>query len=1225
MVKEVGVSAQGSDEAPSRGVQEPLGPGWALGWLAATLVGLTLISVYSYPIFHTLAELFCLVIAASLFIVIMPMRRLLDNHYLLFVAIGSLFVAIFGIPHILGYDGVRLIPGFGNDLPTQAFIVQRALLAGTFLLAPLFLDRKAKLGPAMTGFGAITVFCLLSILVWRTFPQMYVDGVGPTALKRALDLVLAATFVGSGALLWRARARFENTVLRALLITLACFAVSDLFFSAFATPFALSNLIGHLFQVAGFYFFYRAVLVTALVNPFAILFRELNFRERESQRLFAVESRRAERLALLKELADAGASPLDMAETAQRQLETLSRGLRTRTAIIMLADENRALLVPLAGVGFSEGYVEDHFGPVAMDGPGFSSQVYRSGKPAVTQDVETDPNMSAAARGFNLSLGLHSGVSLPLFGGDRIVGVVALGWAERHDADAEELGFLESVASQLSIALQNSRLFSEERIRAGRMVVLKDIAELGVFSLGSGEFASRLASTLPVVLNADRVLITMRTGAAGVFIPIGAFGWASEELAEMTPVPEGSPILDAYRTGQMTFMQDSHDEDVSAVMRERAGRFGTRAVVVAPLLVAGDAIGTLSIAWLEPRAFDPDEVAFLGSVAAEAAVGLQNARLFEAEREARSRADAELETTRILLDATRVVTTTLDLTEALTQFADLALKSTGLTRAFVNLVDTRRRVLTPVVATGKAGAPAGSPIPFEELSLIAQKAIEARQITLMDYERDDVPETDRAIAAANDCRFALFVPLLVAGDIVGHATLDDPGARHGFSVREIALVEGIAGQVALVVRNAGLFEAAQRHAALDRSLAEAATALTGTLAEDVAWSEALGLAAEALGARAALLAMREGRGWRVAAVRGMPEEMVGTLHRDEDTPTLVQVLRSKESVFVPDVADTEPVVRESAARYGYASFVTAPVLVRGEVIAAFMLAFERPRVQLESDERHVISRVAFMIGMTEANARLYRREHEIAETLQEGLLALPGGVPGIEFSQAYRSATEGSRVGGDFYDVFQLSQQHIGITVGDVSGKGLGAAVVTALVKNTVRAHATERGKTPGRVLSLTDDVVYRATPPETFVTVFFGILDCRDGRLVYANAAHTTGAVIHADGTVGDLGVTGPLLGAFPGVSYGEAEAYLDADDTLFLYTDGVTEARGDGMLFGEERLMELLATLGGRVLPDVVQAVIADVEQFSGSRLRDDVAILALRRTPLDLQVQGQTKLAL
>jgi len=266
-----------------------------------------------------------------------------------------------------------------------------------------------------------------------------------------------------------------------------------------------------------------------------------------------------------------------------------------------------------------------------------------------------------------------------------------------------------------------------------------------------------------------------------------------------------------------------------------------------------------------------------------------------------------------------------------------------------------------------------------------------------------------------------------------------------------------------------------------------------------------------------------------------------------------------------------------------------------------------------------------MIGMTEANARLYRREHEIAETLQEGLLALPGGVPGIEFSQAYRSATEGSRVGGDFYDVFQLSQQHIGITVGDVSGKGLGAAVVTALVKNTVRAHATERGKTPGRVLSLTDDVVYRATPPETFVTVFFGILDCRDGRLVYANAAHTTGAVIHADGTVGDLGVTGPLLGAFPGVSYGEAEAYLDADDTLFLYTDGVTEARGDGMLFGEERLMELLATLGGRVLPDVVQAVIADVEQFSGSRLRDDVAILALRRTPLDLQVQGQTKLAL
>lgn len=1218
------MSALGWDEAPQQGVSEPVGPRWALSWLVALLAVLAAVSVYSYPIFHTLAEMFCLIIASSLFIVILPMRRMLDNHYLLFVATGSIFVAMFGIPHILGYAGVALIPGFGNDLPTQAFVVQRALLAGTFLLAPLFLNRRAKLGPAVTAFAVIAVLCLLSILWWRTFPQMFVDGVGPTALKRSLDILLAATFVVSAWLLWRRRAQFDTSVWRALLISLGCFAVSDMFFSVYADPFAWSNLVGHLFQVTGFFFIYRAVLVTALVNPFAILFRELTFRERESERLFAIEARRAERMGLLKELADAGASPLDPAETAQRQLETLSRGLRTHTAIVLLADDRAETLVPLAGVGYTQDYVARHFGPVTTDGPGFAAQVYRTGEAAAIGDVETDPALTDEAREFNRGLGLRSGVSLPLFGGDRVSGVVSLGWDEPHDIDAEELGFLESVASQLAIGLQNARLFTEERVRVARMSTLKDIAELGVFSLDTNEFAQRLAATLPPVLSADRILITVRTGAAGVFLPIGAFGWSSTELAEMTPIPAGSPIIEAYRTGEMTYVQDVHGDDVHDSMRERARRFGSRSVIVAPLLVGGDVIGTLSVSWLEPRILGPDELDFLASVAAEAAVGLQNSRLFEGERDARAHADAELETTRVLLEASRVVSTTLDPTEALKHFADLALKSTGLTRAFVNLVDTRARVLTPVVATDAVDGVVDAPIPFDRLSATSRKAIEGKKVTLMDFERADLPEPDRDIAAANDCRFALFVPLLVAGDIIGHATLDDPGLRHDFTVREIAILEGIAAQVALVVRNAGLFEAVERHAALDRSLAETATTLAATPAGEVAWSEVLELATQALGARSGALALREGHSWRIAAAQDMPHDLVGTIYSDTDAPTLARILRVREMVFVPDVLEVEPIVAQRAAELGYRSFVTTPVLVRGEVVAAFTLTFEHPRAELPDEERYVLSRLAFMIGMSEANARLYRREHEIAETLQEGLLSLPTEVPGIEFAQAYRSATEGSRVGGDFYDVFQLSQQHIGITVGDVSGKGLGAAVVTALVKNTVRAHATERGKTPGRVLSLTDDVVYRATPPETFVTVFFGILDCRDGRLVYANAAHTTGAVIHADGTVGDLGVTGPLLGAFPGVPYAESEAYLDPGDTLFLYTDGVTEARGDGELFGEERLMGLLATLSHRKLRDVVTAVVGDVEHYSGSRLRDDVAILALRRTPLDPQLQGQTKLS-
>ena len=192
-----------------------------------------------------------------------------------------------------------------------------------------------------------------------------------------------------------------------------------------------------------------------------------------------------------------------------------------------------------------------------------------------------------------------------------------------------------------------------------------------------------------------------------------------------------------------------------------------------------------------------------------------------------------------------------------------------------------------------------------------------------------------------------------------------------------------------------------------------------------------------------------------------------------------------------------------------------------------------------------------------------------------------------------------------------------------MAGKGIDAAVLTSMVKNTIRAHANEKGKTPKRILELTNDVVYKSTPTEAFVTVFFGILDCRDGRLVYGNAGHTTTAVVRADGTLGSLAVTGPLLGAFEDVEYDEAEACLELDELLFLYTDGLTEARRDGELYGEERLFDFLASTHGGSPRDVVHGVIEDVMAYSGNRLRDDLALLGVKRVELGAETPHQRKL--
>jgi serine phosphatase RsbU (regulator of sigma subunit) len=224
--------------------------------------------------------------------------------------------------------------------------------------------------------------------------------------------------------------------------------------------------------------------------------------------------------------------------------------------------------------------------------------------------------------------------------------------------------------------------------------------------------------------------------------------------------------------------------------------------------------------------------------------------------------------------------------------------------------------------------------------------------------------------------------------------------------------------------------------------------------------------------------------------------------------------------------------------------------------------------------------------------------------------ALPDAVTGLDYAHAYHSATETARVGGDFYDLFELADDQVGIVIGDVAGKGLDAAVLTSVVKNTIRAHANEPGKMPGRILELTNEILYRSTAPDSFVTVFFGILDRKTGTLVYANGGHTTAAIALEDGSIRGLSVTGSVLGAVPRIRVEEEFAQVTPSSLLMLYTDGLTEARSESALYGETRLFGVLSTHAGESPQDVLRAVIEDVMLWSGSHLRDDMALLALKR---------------
>jgi serine phosphatase RsbU (regulator of sigma subunit)/PAS domain-containing protein len=242
--------------------------------------------------------------------------------------------------------------------------------------------------------------------------------------------------------------------------------------------------------------------------------------------------------------------------------------------------------------------------------------------------------------------------------------------------------------------------------------------------------------------------------------------------------------------------------------------------------------------------------------------------------------------------------------------------------------------------------------------------------------------------------------------------------------------------------------------------------------------------------------------------------------------------------------------------------------------------------------------------------RMYVRRSEVVEALQASLLprAVPP-VPGVEIATAYITATEGVDVGGDFYDVYP-SPDGWGVAIGDVQGKGEEAATVTAMARHAVRAIAYWNPD-PADVLRMANDVMLAQQSTDRFVTAIAAHLrwDRRSLRTIVGAAGHPGPAMIRPDGEVRMLSIGGLPLGIFPDCEPGAQELDLEPGDTLFFFTDGVTEARSPDGEYFDGMLQEELSRLAGQPAEEVIAAMRAKVLDFSLNDLRDDMTLLALR----------------
>ena len=327
-----------------------------------------------------------------------------------------------------------------------------------------------------------------------------------------------------------------------------------------------------------------------------------------------------------------------------------------------------------------------------------------------------------------------------------------------------------------------------------------------------------------------------------------------------------------------------------------------------------------------------------------------------------------------------------------------------------------------------------------------------------------------------------------------------------------------------------------------------------------------------------------------------------------------RVIASGESEFYVDVTDDHlQRVAVSPEQLGVLrglqirSAIVVPMRVPGRIIGAMSFFTSVSRRRLTAEDVAVAEQLARRAAVAVENSRLHTTLAGVAETLQRSLLPAPvPEVAGWEIATLYKPALTEQRieVGGDFYEVFDTDGNAFAM-IGDVTGHGVAAATITALLRHGAR-FASHLEPAPAAIVRRLDEELRRRDDGMMATALCVGL---HDHTLVLCSAGHPPALIAEPGGTVREAPESGPLLGAFPDNAWPQERVALDEGDLVLLYTDGVTETPGEAERFGTERLRAFLAAHAHASAATVLAELEAELDRFRGGEAADDVAAVALR----------------
>lgn len=699
-------------------------------------------------------------------------------------------------------------------------------------------------------------------------------------------------------------------------------------------------------------------------------------------------------------------------------------------------------------------------------------------------------------------------------------------------------------------------------------------------------------------LEADAGSIAVHEAGTNSLTVVRSAGYTDEPVDDYRTIPLDSsqPLAEAIRKQDVIMVGTSEERtESSPEVPERRTRYISEAAV--PMIIQGRPIGAFGLSFSERREFTDEDRAFMLSVTQQCGLAIGRATLYEREREAREEAEASRERMAFLARASHELSTSLDYVKTLTSVARLMVprmadwcaidvldenghpQQVAVAHIDPEKVEMARELRKRYPPDLEAGPGLGQVVRTGEPLFMPTIPADLIEQTAQDEEH-------LRIIRDLQIRSAMIVPLQARGRVFG--TISFIGAESGrtFTEEDLLMAEEIGMRAGSAMDNARLFQETQ---ATEQRLLQLVQNLDAVLWE-------------------AEPSMRRYRfvSQRAVDILGYPVE--DWLEEDHFWMKMAH----------PD--DREPVneYRRMSTQAG-----------EDHTVEYRIVTPEGREVWLR-DIAHIVHNEVgdveglrgLMVDITEQKMveRLLSESRErfahVARTLQSSLLPpeLPA-IPGFELAARYRAAGQGNDVGGDFYDVFQTEDGKWALVLGDVMGKGPKAAALTGLARHTLRA-VTTTGRSPSDVLQRLNDAIFKQDETTTqFATVVLAFVsdDGAEGKTVISSGGHHLPLILRADGTIDRAGTPGIVLGAFPDPELSDIEVTLRPGDVVVFFTDGVIE-EGDGdRTFGETNLLSVIEACVGRTPSEIAEAIEDAVIDFSPGEPRDDIAILALRRSTI------------